>query len=174
MASPIEIDDSCIPARPSRLVYVLAPGSLVRLGPNLDGALTAVITSLEAALPGPTKPRHFATTYSLANITIVLDCYKPDEEIQLQVFRLRQKKNRLFGHRDQGLSKRIADQLQDIQRHQPGIQTPFRCVEDWRGIGPKDHQVYENMAEASASITAWRNFKDTLRLKREGRRAVEA
>lgn len=163
MASSIEIDDSCIPTQPSRVVYIIAPGSLVRLGPDLDGALTAVIASLEAALAGPTKPRHFATTYSLANITIVMDCYKPGEDIQLQVFRLRQSKNKLFGHRDQGLSKRIADQLEDIQLNQPNIQTPFSCIEDWRGYGPKDHHIYKRMVEASASIEAWRKFKDTVR-----------
>lgn len=162
MASSIEIDNSCIPARPSRLVYILAPGTLVRLGPDLDGALTSVIASLQAALGGSRKPNHFATTYSLANITVVIDCYDSSEDIQLQVFRLRQSKNRLLGYPDQGLSSRIADQLRDIQKYQPNIQTPFMCMEDWRGIGPKDHRIYENMAEASSSMVAWREFKDAV------------
>lgn len=160
MAS-IEIDDYYIPVSPSRLIYILAPGTLVRLGPDLDGALTSVIASLQAALAGPRKLSHFATTYSRVNITIVLDCYESGEDIQLQVFRLLWKKNRLLGHPDQGLSNRIADQLQDIQ-HQPNIQTPFSCMEDWRGIGPKDHQIYQDMAKASTSIDAWRKFKDTV------------
>ena len=161
MASSIEIDSSCIPTRPSRLIYIIAPGTLVRLGPDLDGALTSVIASLQAAISSPKKPSHFATTYSRVSITIVLDC---GENVELQVFRLLHQRNgnKLLGYPDQGLSSRILNQLQDIQKYQPNIQTPFTCVEDWRRYGPKDHQIYEEMAKASTSASAWKDFKNAV------------
>jgi hypothetical protein len=164
MASAVEIDSSCIPAQPSRLVYIIAPGTLVRIGPDLDEALAAVIASIQAAIVSPRKPSHFATTYSRANITIVVDCFESDEDVQLQVYRLlhKQKGNRLLGYPDPGLSARIADQLREIEKQQPQIQIPFTCVEDWRGVGPKDHQIYDQMAKASRSLHAWQDFKNAV------------
>ncbi|KAF2177539.1 hypothetical protein K469DRAFT_719749 [Zopfia rhizophila CBS 207.26] len=169
MASHIGIDASCIPPQPSRLVYILAPGTLVRIGPDLDGALTSVIASLRAAFHGTQgKARHLATTYSLANITIVMDYFESGEKIQLQVLRLRLQGNRLVGCRDQGseLLNRINNQLQSIQHHQPNIQTPFKCMEDWRGFGPKDYHIYTEMAKASTSTDNWRKFKATFHQRR--------
>lgn len=157
MASSVEVDTSCIPVQPSRVVYIIAPGSLVRLGPDLEGALCSVIASLRAAITGQHAIRHFATAYSRSNISIVLDFDVPSQDIQ--VFRLRQMKKKLTGYPDQGLSTRIADQLRAIQQNQPDIQIPFLCIEDWQGYGPKDHEIYQEMVKASTSMEAWESFK---------------
>ncbi|KAF2741502.1 hypothetical protein EJ04DRAFT_5288 [Polyplosphaeria fusca] len=160
MASSIEIDASCIPPYPSRLVYIITPGTLVRLVPDLEGALCSLIASLRAALAAFPKSNHYATTYSLVNIAIVLDCYNPGEDIEVHVFRLRQRDNTIVGCPDPALTPRITQQIRDIERHQPNIQTPFTCAEDWRGFGPKDHPIFEAMAKASTSTKTWRNFKN--------------
>lgn len=162
MTSNIRIDHTCIPNQPSRLVYVLRPGTLVHIGPHLDAALTSVISSLKIAVDGTgKKARHLATTYSLTNITILMDCFESGEDIQLQVLRLRLENGKLVGYRDEGreLLERINGQLHSIQSHQPNITTPFKCTEDWKGIGPKDHPIFGSMAQASTSSDTWRKFK---------------
>jgi hypothetical protein len=60
---------------------------------------TATATFI-ATLGGLTKFRHLATTYSLANISIVLGCGEPGEVHAgvVQVFRIRRQGRRLKQH----------------------------------------------------------------------------
>ncbi|OCK78442.1 hypothetical protein K432DRAFT_444613 [Lepidopterella palustris CBS 459.81] len=153
MALQIRINQHGIPSQPSRLVFTLVPSILVRIGPDLDTALNGLISGLTSTLSNKrNKARHFATTYSLANVAIVIDCFEPGEEIHLQLLRLRLQSGSsectACTFDDARLSQRIADQLQTIQKHQPKLVTPFRCVEDWQGLGPRDHPIYERMVEA--------------------------
>ena len=61
---------------------MLALVTLVYISPNLDIVLNNLISSLTAILNKKgNKPRHFITIYSLANITILLNCFKPGEDI---------------------------------------------------------------------------------------------
>ncbi|KAF2175210.1 hypothetical protein K469DRAFT_78028 [Zopfia rhizophila CBS 207.26] len=168
MASQIQIDERGIPTQPSRLVFTLAPFTLVRIGPNLDAALNDLISSLTSALSSKRNNiRHFATTYSLANVAIVMDCFEPGEEICLQLLRLRPRPRPYletveltpYPFENALLSQRITDQLRTIQKLQPTLGIPFRCVEDWRGLGPRDHPIYNRMVEASTSKDVWREFK---------------
>ena len=58
--------------------------TLVYIGPDLNTALNSLISSLTAILNKKgNKPRHFAITYSLINIIILLNCFKPSENIYL-------------------------------------------------------------------------------------------
>ncbi|KAF2174570.1 hypothetical protein K469DRAFT_687395 [Zopfia rhizophila CBS 207.26] len=170
MAPQIQINERGIPTQPSRLVFTLAPFTLVRIGPNLDAALNGLISSLIAALSSKQNNiLHFATTYSLANVAIVIDCFESGEEIRLQLLRLRLRpclgtvELTPYPFENALLSQRIADQLQIIQKRQPTLVIPFRCVEDWYGLGPRDHPIYDRMVEASTSKDVWREFKAGLR-----------
>ena len=63
---------------------MLALVTLVYIGPNLNTALNGLISSLTAILNKKgNKPCYFATTYSLANIIILLNCFKPSKDIHL-------------------------------------------------------------------------------------------
>jgi len=63
---------------------MLALVTLVYIGPDLNTALNGLIFSLTAILNKKgNKPHHFATTYSLANITILLNCFEPGKDIHL-------------------------------------------------------------------------------------------
>ena len=63
---------------------MLAPVTLIYIGLNLDTVLNGLIFSLTATLNKKgNKPYHFATIYSLANIIILLNCFKPGEDIYL-------------------------------------------------------------------------------------------
>ena len=69
---------------------MLAPVTLIYISPDFNIALNGLISSLTAILNEKgNKPRHFTTTYSLANITILLNCFKPGEDIHLQLLQLR-------------------------------------------------------------------------------------
>jgi len=162
MASQVRINLECLLNGHSRLVFTLAPVTLVRIGPDLDTALNGLISSLTATLNEKgNKPRHFATTYSLANITILLDCFEPGEDIHLQLLQLRLRSGTLTAHtlKDTKLLGRIDDQLKAIHKYQPKLEVPFRCVEDWRGYGPRDHPIYTQMVNASTSQDVWQEFK---------------
>jgi hypothetical protein len=159
------INQECIISCPSRLVYTLKPLSLVYVGPNIDKALGDLVEALIVAFNNKgIKARHIATTYSLANIAILIDCFEHREDIHLRFLRLHFR-NGCFSRSEfenEGLSHRITSQLQNIQKYRPDLMSPFRCVEDWRGIGPKDHPIYDRMVEASSSIEDWRVFMDNV------------
>jgi hypothetical protein len=143
-------------------VYILNPVSLVYIGPNIEEALTNLIADLFTTFNNKNvKARHIATTYSLANIAILFDCFEPGEAFQTSLVRLRYRNGNISGSRfeDRRLSQRIIDQLQTIQRNHQDLTTPFRCVEDWQGFGPQDHPIYDRMVEASGSIDKWRKFR---------------
>ena len=58
--------------------------TLIYIGPNLNIALNSLISSLTIILNKKgNKPRYFAIMYSLANIIILLNCFKPSEDIYL-------------------------------------------------------------------------------------------
>ena len=58
--------------------------TLVYISPDFNIALNSLIFNLTVILNKKgNKPRHFATTYSLANIIILLNCFKPGEDIYL-------------------------------------------------------------------------------------------
>ena len=148
-------------------MYTLNPTSLVYIGPNIDKALCGLIADLIAAFNNKgITARHIATTYSLANIAILIDCFEPSKDIHLNFFRLRLRNGVLSGSEfeNKGLSQRITDQLQNIQRRHLDLSRPFRCVEGWQGFGPQDHPIYERMVEASSSIDKWRVFKYDVRV----------
>jgi hypothetical protein len=86
----VSIDQECIISRPSRLVYTLNPISLVYVGPNIDKALGDLVEALIAAFSDKgITARHIATTYSLANIAILIDFFEPGEDVHLRFLRLR-------------------------------------------------------------------------------------
>jgi hypothetical protein len=146
-------------------VYTLNPIYLVYVGPNIDKALGDLVEALIAAFSDKgIKARHIATTYSLANIAILIDCFEPGEDIHLRFLRLRFRNGGISvsEFENKGLSQRITSQLQNIQKYHRDLMIPFRCVEDWQGIGLKDHPIYERMVEASSSIDNWRVFKDNV------------
>ena len=63
---------------------MLAPVTLIYIGLNLDTVLNGLIFSLTATLNKKgNKPRYFTITYSLINITILLNCFKPGKDIYL-------------------------------------------------------------------------------------------
>lgn len=144
----------------SRFILVLAPLTLVRIGPDLDTALKNVVLSLTTIFESfDLKPSHFATTYSLKSLVIIIDCFEAKEGMQLLLLRLRSGRLTINPFDDQKLSRRIANQLQLIQQRQPKLATPFRCVEDWYGVGPPEHPIYERMVKASTSEDNWQEFK---------------
>jgi hypothetical protein len=62
IASGIQIDSESQIKQPSRLIYILAPGSLVRIGPDLQRAHNGLVSSLIDAYNGKGyNSRHFAT-----------------------------------------------------------------------------------------------------------------
>ena len=89
--------------------------------------------------------------YSLTNITILLDCFKPGEDIYLQLLQLRLQSGTLTAHtlKDIKLLGRINNQLKAIHKYQPKLKVPFRCVKDWHRYRPRDHPIYTQMVNAS-------------------------
>ena len=58
--------------------------TLIYIGPDFNIVLNGLIFSLTAILNKKgNKPRHFTITYSLINIIILLNCFKPSEDIHL-------------------------------------------------------------------------------------------
>ena len=56
--------------------------TFIYISPNLDTVLNSLISSLTAILNKKrNKPHHFTTMYSLVNIIILLDCFKPGKDI---------------------------------------------------------------------------------------------
>lgn len=168
MVLEASIKPECIISQPSRLVYTIHPTFLVYIGPNIDKAITDLIDALITAFKDKGfHVRHIATTYSLANISILLDCTESGEEIHANLVRLVRlcfRNGSISGTEvtNKCFSQRVIDQLQNIQRSYRALDFPFSCVEDWQGFGPKDHPIYERMVEASCSIEDWRAFKDTV------------
>ena len=149
----------------SRLVFTLSPGILVRIGPDIDTALKNVISNLMTVVErSGMRPCHFATTYSLRTLVIIINCFETEEEVQFLLFRLyfRSGQFTIYEFDDQKLSQRIIDQLQAIQKHQPKLPKPFHCVEDWYGAGPIDHPIYDRMVKASTSTDTWQKFKTSV------------
>jgi hypothetical protein len=63
---------------------MLTPVTLIYISPNLNIALNGLISSLTAILNKKgNKPRYFAITYSLINIIILLNYFKPGDDIHL-------------------------------------------------------------------------------------------
>jgi hypothetical protein len=63
---------------------MLALVTLIYIGPDLNIALNGLISSLTAILNKKgNKPCYFAIMYSLVNITILLNYFKPGEDIYL-------------------------------------------------------------------------------------------
>jgi len=138
----------------------------VYIGPNIDNAITDLVNALITAFEDKGfHARHIATTYSLANIAILLDCFTSNKKIYVNLVRLVRlcfRNGSISGteFENKGLSRRVIDQLQNIQSSYQDLEFPFRCVEDWQGFGPRDHPIYERMVEASRSIEKWRAFKE--------------
>lgn len=150
----------------SRIVFTIAPYTLVRIGPKLDVALDALLADLVAALHDVGKAaRHLTTTYSLANIALVFDCSEKEEGVGTHIQRLRLVGGKITGYafEDKKLSHRIAEQLQSISIVRPSLSKPFMCVESWRGPGSQHHPIYARMVEASTSVEAWKEFKAMVR-----------
>ncbi|KAF2760069.1 hypothetical protein EJ05DRAFT_483856 [Pseudovirgaria hyperparasitica] len=148
----------------SWLVYTLSSHTLVRIGPDIAVAIQRVVAALETVLHLGPQVHHFATTYSLSHITIILRTDIPDGGagvVDITLLRLRLVRGDLVAteFHDSSLCRRIADQLQSIQKYQPGIEVPFRCVEDWMGYGIMQHQIYDKMLLASKTPAAWSEFK---------------
>ena len=60
------------------------------IGPNPNAALNGLISSLTYALDSKRNSiRYFATTRSLANAAMAIDCFESREEICSQLLRLR-------------------------------------------------------------------------------------
>ena len=107
--------------------------TLIYISPNLNTALNGLISSLTTILNKKgNKPRHFTTMYSLANITILLNCFKPSKDIHLQLLQLRLQSGTLTAHtlKDTKLLGRINNQLKAIYKYQPKLEVPFRCVKN--------------------------------------------
>ena len=63
---------------------MLTPVTLIYISPDLNIALNSLISSLTAIFNKKgNKPCYFAITYSLTNITVLLNCFKPGEDIYL-------------------------------------------------------------------------------------------
>lgn len=165
MASQIKIDRELLIKQPSRLICTVAPGSLVRIGPDLEQAHDYLVSNLiDAYHSEGYNARHFATTYCLVNITIVIDCFESGEEVKLQLVRFCTRGNQIFVStwEDDGLKQRISDQIRSIQKLQPNISLPFRCLEDWRGYGPREGDIYQRMLCASISQDKWLEFRHSV------------
>jgi hypothetical protein len=164
--------EACSVSQPSRVVYTMRPISLVYTGPNLDKAIEDLIAELIAAFKDHgTTARHFATSYTLSNITLLIDCFEPGEPFETSLMRLRYGSGNIWGKKfqDKGLSERITRQLGMIQRLHPDLTIPFRCIESWDGCGPQEYPghdkriLYDKMVEASHSIEKWQMFLDGVR-----------
>ncbi|KAF2012551.1 hypothetical protein BU24DRAFT_254131 [Aaosphaeria arxii CBS 175.79] len=176
MTRLFEIDPSCIPSHFTRVVYLIPPEILVRLGPTFQEALDMTVLSLHTALskdhPGI---RHFGTAYSIRIITIVLDIV-PDPSLPsdsttassssssssnrteiLHLRRGRQRQCQLLGFPDPGLRlrARVDEQIAMILKRHPEIETPILCSQYWDGGGAKDSDTYKRLVEAGASWEKW-------------------
>ncbi|KAI9838238.1 MAG: hypothetical protein M1837_002512 [Sclerophora amabilis] len=165
------LHDSALFATPCRAVYFFAPGTLVRVGPNLDAALHDLVDSLSRKCEKLHRntARHVATTYSLKTITVVIDTFAENHDANVdiqhpQLKRLRLANDKMVGQtvQHQELQNRVAGQLSKIFKYRPDISLPFMCVEPWDGLGPSDHPIYENMNRASSSLQAFRAFKASI------------
>jgi hypothetical protein len=109
-------------------------------------------------------PKHIATAYCLARITIIIDCSDPKDDSHTCLTRLKFRRGKITHAQFENalLSRRLADQIGSIQNNQPDIEFPFMCVEDWQGYGPKDHLIFESMVAASSSLESWQKFKDNV------------
>jgi hypothetical protein len=169
MESQIIVNQQFFPDQVSRILYIITPFRLVRLGPDLDTAIKNLIITLTTLFVQKGKlVHHFATTYSLATITIIIE-FKERGESPLQLFQLRLRDRELTASEfeDARLSTRVIDQLQNIQKNQPRLAIPFRCVEDWQGLGSKEHDIYNRMVKASTSKDDWQKFMEDLRRRRK-------
>lgn len=165
MSSNVLVDCRNISAA-SRIVFTIAPYTLVRIGPKLDVALDALLADLVAALHDVGKSaRHLTTTYSLANIALIFECLEKEEDGGTHIQRLRLVGGKIIGYafEDKKLSHRIAEQLRSISTVRPSLSKPFMCVESWRGTGSQHHPVYARMVEASTSVEVWKEFKAMVR-----------
>jgi hypothetical protein len=166
--SQVAIQKNVLIIEPSRVIYTLSPVSLVHIGPDFQSALDGLVLNLLNAyrLVGH-EAIHFATTYSLSTIAIILDCFPPGNTIDVRIrfVRLQAKNNEWAGQafEDNQLIQRITSQLQSIRNHQPDLQTPLVCYEGWRGHGAKDRPIYGKMVQAGSSIEAWRAFRNSMR-----------
>ena len=146
---------------PGTLAITISPGNLIHIGPNLEDALFCLVVDVYKALDAR-KWSLLAITYSLSNLTIVLRSHEIAADIQL--YRIR-RNGSVFSNssfQNPGLSRRIELQLQSIFRAHATIVTPFRCFEDWDGIGYRKHPIYERMLGASVSMDAWRAFRHSV------------
>lgn len=146
----------------SYAVFFLSPYTLVRIGPSFKTALETLTAGLIEELQRQNYTLiHLATTYSLANIVIVFgrSAGSDGTGVQLQRLRLQNGKVKGFRFSDHKLSRRIEDQLAEIFKHHKNIQTPFRCVEGWRGFNCQQHPIYERMIQAGTSLESWKEFR---------------
>ncbi|KAI9848053.1 MAG: hypothetical protein M1837_001155 [Sclerophora amabilis] len=166
--SRVTLHPSALVETHCRVVYTLAPGMLVRIGPDLDTALRDLVNSLLRDLTAAHghAARHFATTYSLLTIAIMIDTFveshQQDVDIKHpQLKRLRLANGKVVGQsfEQPALQDRVSAQLDKIFHFKPTLSVPFMCVEAWMGIGPPERPLYENMNKASSSVSAFRAFK---------------
>jgi hypothetical protein len=86
MASQVRINLEYLLNRYSRLIFTLALVTLIYISPDLNIVLNGLISSLTAILNKKgNKSRYFTITYSLVNIIILFNYFKPSEDIYLQL-----------------------------------------------------------------------------------------
>jgi hypothetical protein len=97
IVSDIQIDSELLIKQLSCLIYILAPGSLVHIGPDLEQAYNTLVSSLIDAYNNKGyNSCYFATMYCLVNVTIIIDCFESSEEIELQLVCFRKSGPKVF------------------------------------------------------------------------------
>ncbi len=68
----------------------------MHIGPDLERAYNALVLSLIDAYSKGYNAGHFATTYCLVSITVIIDCFESGEEIKLQLVRFRKSRTQVL------------------------------------------------------------------------------
>lgn len=146
----------------SIVAFCLSPSTAVRIGPNIEAALSSLASLLSDTIGD--SWRHLGTTYSLQSLTLIFQQSDAVERPDIRLQRLHRHGDNVIGVSidDSRLSSRILDQLRQVLLALPDDSRPFLCVEDWQGVGPQHHHIYDRMQEASSSMVAWQNFKETV------------
>lgn len=139
----------------SIVAFCLSPSTAVRIGPNLGAALSTLAGELSDTIGD--SWRHLGTTYSLQSLTLIFQRSDAVERSDVRIQRIHHHGNNVVGVsiEDSQLSSRILDQLSQLLLALPDDSKPFLCVEDWHGVGPQHHHIYDRMQEASSSMVAW-------------------
>ncbi|KAI9838412.1 MAG: hypothetical protein M1837_002495 [Sclerophora amabilis] len=178
---------SAVSQEPSRVLYSIQPGQLIRIMPNLRAAIDDLVSSLlQEHIRAGFHTRHAATAYNSSTIALVIDVSDfpyptnlfslpslPSSTSSASTFALPLRQihlwlsNRVVAGRSSDVPEKISRQMRFIQERDPDLEVPFSCPIGWSGFGPRSTaaDMFERMCQASQDVTAWRAFRSDRRGK---------